>query len=265
MWGARAAASTLSFITASPEPAAPLCWSIPSPAEPFRSDRCLRVPKPGFGNTLRALRLQPRPYPADPAPCHRGVQKSSGNAPRRVLLWQCSLLLRGWGESGGALSSPRADVELAAREGSPEPPARCARSPGCHPGPPGPQAVPPSRAPLPAQWPGAALGCCRPLRHPTGGAHFQAAFCDGRARHQSRNIKAAGRSRGWILPLPTTGGKAFLPDQLLGTGAPGAPQPFCSPSWALGARQVAAGPVVTAVAPGREPRAAAEDARHRGI
>lgn len=106
VWGARAAASTLSFITASPEPAAPLCWSIPSPAEPFRSDRCLRVPKPGFGNTLRALRLQPRPYPADPAPCHRGAaevlwERTAAGAPLAV---QCAA--PGLGGVGGSPQQP---------------------------------------------------------------------------------------------------------------------------------------------------------------
>lgn len=102
VWGARAAASTLSFTTATPEPAAPRCWSIPSPAEPLRSDRCLRVPKPGFGNTLRALRLEPRPYPADPAPCHRGAaevlwERSAAGGPLAV---QCAAL-------GGAGGSPQ--------------------------------------------------------------------------------------------------------------------------------------------------------------
>lgn len=127
-----------------------------------------------------------------------GLQKSCGNAPRRVGLWQCSVLL--WGEPGGALSSPQSDVEVAARQGSPEPPARCARSPGCHPGPPGPQAVPPSRAPLPAQWPGAALGGCHPLRHPTAEAHFQGSFCDGRAATETQHQSCRQEPR--VVPAP---------------------------------------------------------------
>lgn len=104
VWGARAAASTLSFITATPEPAAPLCWSIPSPAEPPRSDRCLRVPKPGFGNTLRALRLEPRPYPADPAPCHRGAAEVlwERSAAGGSLAVQCAAL----GGAGGGPQQP---------------------------------------------------------------------------------------------------------------------------------------------------------------
>lgn len=171
--------------------------------------------------------------------CSGGSRGEPSAAPGQTWRWQ---------HAKAALSPQHAVPGALAATRSHQVPRRC------HP------AVPPSlRSGRGQLWGAAILSATLQQRH-----IFKAHFVMDEPQ-QSRNIRAAGRSRGWFLRLPTTGGKAFLPAQPLGTGAPGAPQPFCSPSWALGARQVAAGPVVTAVAPRNEPRAAAGDARHRGI
>lgn len=141
--------------------------------------------------------------PLTPLHVTMGLKKPSG------LSIGSSALLGGWGEPRGALSSPpvrRGGGSTRRQPRAPstlcqEPCSHCLR-PGCHPGPPGPQAVPPSRAPLPAQWPGTALGCCCPLRHPTGEAHFQAAFGDGRARHPKPQNPSRGQEPRVVPALP---------------------------------------------------------------